>query len=293
VIEMADLAGAVGRMEDLDGSLVDLARDLAGRRRRALRLDAVERDAASKLRREAEALDLTVLSRSSGGHESEPCLLIGDEDGLLRLASAMEAAGEPALAASIRSTLKAYHRGSFALGFADGTGLELGARTRIMGILNVTSDSFSDGGKYTSREAALAAAAQMAEEGADLVDVGGESTRPGAEPIPEDEEIRRVVPLVRAIKSELGVRVSVDTTKASVARRALEAGADLINDVSALSDPAMLTVLREFRAPVAVMHMRGTPPDHAVGHALRGPDVLHRGVSAPGRGKGARFGAFR
>jgi dihydropteroate synthase len=99
----------------------------------------------------------------------------------------------------------------------------------------------------------------MVEDGADFVDVGGESTRPGASPVTEDEEIRRVVPVVRAIKRELDVRVSVDTMKANVARYAIEAGADLVNDVSAFGDPAMLSVVRDSRVPVIVMHMRGTP----------------------------------
>jgi len=99
----------------------------------------------------------------------------------------------------------------------------------------------------------------MVEEGADILDVGGESTRPGAASVPEDEEIRRVVPVVEAIKRELSVRVSVDTMKARVARLAIEAGADMVNDVSSLSDPAMASVIRDGRVPLVLMHMRGTP----------------------------------
>jgi dihydropteroate synthase len=137
--------------------------------------------------------------------------------------------------------------------------LSLGRTSRILGILNVTPDSFSDGGTHLDPEQAVEAAARMAEEGADLVDVGGESTRPGAEPVDAAEEARRVVPVVERIKRRTGIRVSVDTTKASVARRALDAGADLVNDVSALSDPAMVGVLAETHAPAIVMHRRGTP----------------------------------
>jgi dihydropteroate synthase len=128
-----------------------------------------------------------------------------------------------------------------------------------MGILNVTPDSFSDGGRFEDPRAALEAAARMAEEGAEIVDVGGESTRPGSDPVPEEEEARRVVPVVAAIKRELSVRVSVDTQKAAVARQALDAGADMVNDISAFSDPGMIPLLRDRRAAVTVMHMRGTP----------------------------------
>jgi dihydropteroate synthase len=128
-----------------------------------------------------------------------------------------------------------------------------------MGILNITPDSFSDGGRHLDPDAALTAARRMAEAGADLLDVGGESTRPGAEPVSTAEEIRRVVPVIEAIKSELDVRVSVDTMKSEVAARALERGADMVNDVSAFSDPEMIPVVAESGAPVVVMHMRGSP----------------------------------
>jgi len=137
--------------------------------------------------------------------------------------------------------------------------MDLTHETRVMGILNVTPDSFSDGAALPSPEGAVEAAARMADDGADFVDVGGESTRPGAASVTEDEEVRRVVPVIQAIKRELRLRVSVDTMKSSVARLAIEAGADLVNDVSAFSDPAMLAVVRDARVPVIVMHMRGTP----------------------------------
>jgi dihydropteroate synthase len=150
-------------------------------------------------------------------------------------------------------------RAAFTLTFADGGTMDLSRETRVMGVLNLTPDSFSDGGSIVSPEEALDAVARMAEDGADFIDVGGESTRPGAEEVPEEEEARRVVPVVRAIKRALAVRVSVDTMKANVAREALAAGADLVNDVSAFSDPAMPNVVRDARVPVIVMHMRGTP----------------------------------
>ncbi|MEE9543685.1 MAG: dihydropteroate synthase, partial [Thermodesulfobacteriota bacterium] len=133
-----------------------------------------------------------------------------------------------------------------------------GRRTLVMGILNVTPDSFSDGDRFLSKESAVARALEMVEHGADLIDVGGESTRPGAVYVEEDEELERVIPVVQELAKK-GVVLSIDTSKAAVAREALKAGAWMINDVSALRDPRMADVLNEFNAPVVLMHMRGTP----------------------------------
>lgn len=134
----------------------------------------------------------------------------------------------------------------------------VGKKTLIMGILNVTPDSFSDGGLYADPAAALDKALSMVEDGADWIDVGGESTRPGAVPIGADEEERRVLPVI-ALLAARGIAVSVDTTKASVARKALEAGAEVINDVSGLSDIEMAQVCAEHKCGLVIMHMRGTP----------------------------------
>lgn len=129
-------------------------------------------------------------------------------------------------------------------------------RTHIMGILNVTPDSFSDGGRHNTLEAAVDRAAEMAGEGADIIDVGGESTRPGAEPVDESEEFQRVVPVVEAIRAKgVNARLSIDTRHSSVARRCLELGADIINDVSSFeSDPDMADVVREHNAYCVLMH---------------------------------------
>jgi dihydropteroate synthase len=127
-----------------------------------------------------------------------------------------------------------------------------------MGVLNVTPDSFSDGGLHFAFADAVAAAQRMADEGADVIDVGGESTRPGSEPVSAEEEIRRVEPVIEALTAR-GIRSSIDTSKASVAQAALAAGADFVNDVSALSDPGMAEVCAEADCQVALMHMRGTP----------------------------------
>lgn len=129
---------------------------------------------------------------------------------------------------------------------------------RLMAVLNVTPDSFSDGGRYVAAREAVEAGLRMRDEGADLVDVGGESTRPGATPVEDDEELRRVVPVVEGL-ANAGVFVSIDTMKPRVARLAIAAGAQMVNDVSGLRDPGMVDVLREFRPTVCTMHMRGTP----------------------------------
>jgi dihydropteroate synthase len=133
-------------------------------------------------------------------------------------------------------------------------------RTLVMGIVNVTPDSFSDGGSYSNVDDAVKHAVQMAADGADLLDVGGESTRPGSEAVSPDEEMDRVVPVVRRIADELpDVTVSVDTRKSDVARAALRAGASIVNDVSAGGDPAMFGVVAEAAAGMVLMHMKGEP----------------------------------
>lgn len=129
-----------------------------------------------------------------------------------------------------------------------------------MGILNVTPDSFSDGGVYLRPEAARRHAQQMVEDGAAIIDVGGESSRPGAAPVTADEEARRVLPVIRAIRRRLSVPISIDTWKAEVAARALEAGASVVNDITALrGDARMAQVVAKARAGVVLMHMQGTP----------------------------------
>lgn len=141
-----------------------------------------------------------------------------------------------------------------------GIGLELGKRTLIMGVVNVTPDSFSDGGLYADPERAIAHALELAEEGADIIDIGGESTRPGAAPVPAEEELRRVLPVIKGLRKESKVPISIDTYKAAVAEAALEAGAAMVNDISALRfDPRMSELLRRCEAPVVLMHMQGEP----------------------------------
>lgn len=138
--------------------------------------------------------------------------------------------------------------------------LELGQRTRIMGILNVTPDSFSDGGKFFEKETAIAQAEQMVEDGADIIDIGGESSRPFSESVSIEEESRRVLPVIEILAKRLPVPISIDTSKSVIARRAISAGASVINDISALRfDPEMVDVAASSGAILVLMHMKGTP----------------------------------
>jgi dihydropteroate synthase len=137
-----------------------------------------------------------------------------------------------------------------------------GERTVVMGILNVTPDSFFDGGRFQSPDTALGQALRMVEEGADIVDVGGESTRPGAEPLGSQEELDRILPVIEAIGRAASVPISVDTYKAAVAQGAVGAGAAMVNDISALTfDPLMAATVAELDVPVCLMHLKGTPRD--------------------------------
>lgn len=163
------------------------------------------------------------------------------------------------LAEKIETLLDNYLRSDYKIE-CRGKILDLGARTHIMGILNVTPDSFSDGGRYASPDQALARAREMAAAGADIIDIGGESTRPGAEPVTEDEELRRTVPLIERLAAELAVPISIDTYKSSVARKALEAGASIVNDISGLRfSPDMARTAADYGAAVVIMHIKGTP----------------------------------
>jgi dihydropteroate synthase len=138
--------------------------------------------------------------------------------------------------------------------------LNIAQRPLVMGILNVTPDSFSDGGQFDTTEKAVAHGLEMQEQGADVLDVGGESTRPGAAPVPLDVELSRVVPVVEALAKTSRVPIAVDTYKAEVARQCLQRGAQIINDVTALTgDPAMQAVVRQFEAGIVLMHMQGSP----------------------------------
>jgi dihydropteroate synthase len=167
--------------------------------------------------------------------------------------------------------------------------MNLGERTLIMGIINVTPDSFSDGGRFDSPEKAVEEGIRMAEEGADILDIGGESTRPGSDPVSPEEEIRRVIPVIRALALRTDLPLSVDTMKAAVAREALGEGAEIVNDISAMgADEAMAKVVADAGAAVVLMHMRGVPKSMQAGdlayHSLRGEIIayLRKGIERAG-----------
>lgn len=141
-----------------------------------------------------------------------------------------------------------------------GHSFDWGERTYLMGVLNVTPDSFSDGGEFYAPAAALAQAQRLVEAGADLIDIGGQSTRPGAQQVSVEEELQRVLSVVQVVRSQLSVPISVDTTRAVVAQQAVEAGADMVNDISGGTfDPDMLSMVAQLGVPIVLMHIRGTP----------------------------------
>jgi dihydropteroate synthase len=140
------------------------------------------------------------------------------------------------------------------------TALHLSERTHLMGILNVTPDSFSNGGVFFAPDKAIAHGIELASQGADIIDIGGESTRPGAKPLPQDEELRRVIPVIEGLSAKVNVPISIDTYKSSIAEKAIEAGAQMINDISGLNfDPKMADVAAKYDMPIVLMHIKGTP----------------------------------
>ena len=190
-------------------------------------------------------------------------VLTGTPDQLRRLSPLL--AREPRIPASLAQTIDSlldnYLRSDYKID-CRGKVLDLGSRTHIMGILNVTPDSFSDGGLYADATRALEHARNMVTQGADIIDIGGESTRPGANPLTEEEELRRIIPVIERLTSEIAAPVSVDTYKSSVAIKALNAGASIVNDISGLRfSPDMARVVADHGAAVVIMHIKGTPRD--------------------------------
>ncbi len=190
------------------------------------------------------------------------CLLMGDTRRLLRLSEKLKRQSFSTIR-ELGIKLNRYIRGiqEEKLIFSFGTrNLNLAEKPLIMGILNVTPDSFSDGGLYTSQDKALKRCEEMIEEGAHIVDVGGESTRPSAEPVSEEEELKRVIPVIEAIKKRFDIPVSVDTYKARVADEAIKSGAEIVNDISGLGfDRNMINILKKSTCGIIAMHIKGTP----------------------------------
>jgi dihydropteroate synthase len=191
---------------------------------------------------------------------STDALLMGNEKQYERLALKLDQYPDlQSLGQSLKETLKNLSRTHYTIRCRKKT-FKLGRQTVLMGVLNVTPDSFSDGGLYFDKEKAVAQGLKMVEEGADLIDIGGESTRPGSKPLPLEEELRRVIPVMESLAKEVDVPISIDTYKSAVARKAIESGAEMINDISALHfDPDLASVAAKEGVPLILMHIRGTP----------------------------------
>ena len=167
----------------------------------------------------------------------------------------------PEVSQQLSKLLKNFKKGKFVLSFKEKK-MDLTRKVAVMGVLNLTPDSFYNGGKYTTQARALRKVEEMVKEGADLIDVGGESTRPGAKEVGIEEEIRRVIPVISKIRELFEIPVSIDTYRAKVAKEALEAGVDMVNDISGLRfDPGLKEVVARFGAAVVLMHIKGTPRD--------------------------------
>lgn len=191
--------------------------------------------------------------------EKDEVFLTGTFPSYQKLCQRLKKEGLNDLSTTIKKALDNFQREDYTLSFPSAS-INLRQKVAIMGILNLTPDSFYDGGKYKGEKDILNRAEQMIEEGADIIDIGGESTRPGALPVSEEEEIERVIPYIRKITHLFDIPVSIDTYKSGVAKVALEEGAQMINDISGLRfDPKMATVASSYKVPVVIMHIKGTP----------------------------------
>ncbi|RUM44474.1 MAG: dihydropteroate synthase [Desulfurobacterium sp.] len=243
--------------------------EILAKKGKVLLLEIADLDtrAANILKQDAIALggDCAV-PRKASSFEKGKCtvLLMVTERELERLIEKLKLQpfGLRELSKELQKTFSEYRKDSFTISYR---GKELSLkRPVIMGILNVTPDSFSDGGLYSSRDRALKRCEEMLEEGAQIIDIGGESTRPGADPVPAEEEIRRTVPVIEEIRKRLGEDffISIDTYKSTVAEKALDAGADIVNDISGFHfDDRMASLVAERKCPAVVMHIKGTPKE--------------------------------
>lgn len=199
-----------------------------------------------------------------GGQGTTDCIVLGTKKQVEELVDYLKEQRFSSLGEVVKElegVLKNYKKNEWLLPFPRHP-IKLGSKPLIMGILNVTPDSFYDGGRYTTVDSAVAQVEKMVEEGVDIIDVGGESTRPGSEMISVDEELRRVLPVIKELVKRVDVPISIDTYKAEVARLAIEEGVEMVNDISALRfDEKMIEVVKEKKVPIVLMHMKGTPKD--------------------------------
>jgi dihydropteroate synthase len=228
-----------------------------------LKVEGIEPRRANLLKQEMLSLGGNVAVDRRGfdcSAEKTDALLMGTQKQFEKLISKLEnSPGLEPLGHCIRETLKNISKTRYSIRCRKRT-LTLGKRTLLMGVLNVTPDSFSDGGLFFDKEKAISRGLRMVEEGADIVDIGGESTRPGAKPLELQEEIRRVIPVVESLSKRMDVPISIDTYKSAVAKRAIEVGAEIINDISGLNfDPTLAQIAAKEDTPLILMHIRGTP----------------------------------
>lgn len=228
-----------------------------------LKVEGIEPRTANLLKQEMLALggDVAVDGRGLDcSTEKTDALLMGTEKHFGKLILKLEQYPSlNPLGQSIKETLKNISKTQYAIRCRKRT-LTLGKRTLLMGVLNVTPDSFSDGGLFFDKEKAISHGLRLVEEGADIIDIGGESTKPGSKPLELEEELRRVIPVIKSISAEVDVPISIDTYKSTVAQKAIEAGAEIINDISGLNfDPGLAKVASKEDIPLVLMHIRGMP----------------------------------
>lgn len=228
-----------------------------------LKVEGIEPRTANLLKQELLSLggDVAVDGRGFDCSANQTdALLMGTQKNFEKLILKLEQYPDlQPLGQSIKETLKNISKTHYSIRCRKRT-LILGKRTLLMGVLNVTPDSFSDDGFSFDKEKAIAHGLRMVEEGADIIDIGGESTRPGSKPLELEEELRRVIPVIESLAKEVDVPISIDTYKSTVAQRAIEAGAEIINDISGLHfDPGLAQVATKEDAPLVLMHIRGTP----------------------------------
>ena len=230
----------------------------------AVAMRGVTKKQASLIRDILGPLPFSPVAHASSSKHPDPneIVLAGTPDQLRGFLKAMaKDLRAEQLSKKIKTLLDNYLRSDYKIR-CGGTILDLAARTHIMGILNITPDSFSDGGRYVDGDKATERAREMAAQGADIIDIGGESTRPGARPLSEAEELARIIPVIRQFAQEIPVPISVDTYKSTVAEKALAAGASIVNDISGLRfSPDMAKVAADHGAAVVIMHIKGTPRD--------------------------------
>jgi dihydropteroate synthase len=274
---------------------------MAGKARSILvRIDEVPLKASPLLKQEFLAVGGdAVHARGVADHSvsTSSVILIGTRAQYLRALAKLDR--QPfhltAIGRSVEAALSRFeHRGPRTIRGAHCSWI-VGDRPQVLGIVNVTPDSFSDGGRYLDPERAIAHGVALVQEGAAALDIGGESTRPGARPVDPAEEWRRIAPVIRGLRDRVSVPLSVDTRHAEVARRAIDAGADLINDVEGLRDREMRAAIREGGAAAIVMHMRGTPEtmQHMTEYADLRAEVFHALADATERARSEGIGADR